>query len=252
MDADYRRNALAPDQHHFEQSLFVLATVMSVPARERAVVDAGLKAFAFDSGPPLVHGATGSTTQRHPTSMACSKSRRRASRRCSAIAWLVPGHCDPTVNLYDWIVGVRGTRVECLWPVAARGALGLTRATLYFASASISSRRRFSCSRELGCELGPESPPPRYTCRISISESPGIGFEQRLTRSIASSFEFTCHSQNPAMNSFVSANGPSITVRFFPEKRTRAPFELGCKPSPASMHSGLHEFAVEFPDVLVS
>ena len=38
--------------------------------------------------------------------------------------WLVPGHCDPTVNLYDWIVGVRGERVECLWPVAARGALG--------------------------------------------------------------------------------------------------------------------------------
>jgi D-serine deaminase-like pyridoxal phosphate-dependent protein len=37
--------------------------------------------------------------------------------------WLIPGHCDPTVNLYDWIVGVRGTRVECLWPVAARGAL---------------------------------------------------------------------------------------------------------------------------------
>jgi hypothetical protein len=27
------------------------------------------------------------------------------------------------VNLYDWIVGVRGRRVECLWPVAARGAL---------------------------------------------------------------------------------------------------------------------------------
>jgi D-serine deaminase-like pyridoxal phosphate-dependent protein len=38
--------------------------------------------------------------------------------------WLVPGHCDPTVNLYDWIVGVRGDRVESLWPVAARGALG--------------------------------------------------------------------------------------------------------------------------------
>jgi len=38
--------------------------------------------------------------------------------------WLVPGHCDPTVNLYDWIVGVRNARVECVWPVSARGALG--------------------------------------------------------------------------------------------------------------------------------
>ena len=36
---------------------------------------------------------------------------------------LVPGHCDPTVNLYDWLVGVRGERVECVWPVSARGAL---------------------------------------------------------------------------------------------------------------------------------
>ena len=35
---------------------------------------------------------------------------------------LVPGHCDPTVDRFDWYVGVRGGRVECLWPVAARGA----------------------------------------------------------------------------------------------------------------------------------
>ncbi len=36
---------------------------------------------------------------------------------------LIPGHCGPTVNLYDWFVGIRGGRVECLWPIAARGAL---------------------------------------------------------------------------------------------------------------------------------
>jgi D-serine deaminase-like pyridoxal phosphate-dependent protein len=36
---------------------------------------------------------------------------------------LVPGHCDPTVNLYDWLVCVRGERVEALWPITARGAL---------------------------------------------------------------------------------------------------------------------------------
>ena len=29
---------------------------------------------------------------------------------------LIPGHCDPTVNLYDWYVCVRGTRVEQIWP----------------------------------------------------------------------------------------------------------------------------------------
>jgi len=36
---------------------------------------------------------------------------------------LVPGHCDPTVNLYDEYVCVRGGRVEALWPISARGAL---------------------------------------------------------------------------------------------------------------------------------
>jgi D-serine deaminase-like pyridoxal phosphate-dependent protein len=40
---------------------------------------------------------------------------------------LIPGHCDPTVNLYDWYVCVRGmhgagAKVEAIWPVSARGA----------------------------------------------------------------------------------------------------------------------------------
>ena len=34
---------------------------------------------------------------------------------------LVPGHCDPTCNVYDWYVGVRNGKVEALWPVTARG-----------------------------------------------------------------------------------------------------------------------------------
>lgn len=35
---------------------------------------------------------------------------------------LIPGHCDPTVNMYDWIVGVRKGVVEEVWRVAGRGA----------------------------------------------------------------------------------------------------------------------------------
>lgn len=39
--------------------------------------------------------------------------------------WLVPGRCDPTVNLHDGYVAVRGGLaagvVEGLWPVHARG-----------------------------------------------------------------------------------------------------------------------------------
>ncbi len=125
MDVDYQKNALAPDQHHFEQSLFVLATVMSAPAGDRAVVDAGLKALAVDSGLPQVYGARGLTfvkaTDEHG---AISVGADAQPLAIGDRLWLVPGHCDPTVNLYDWIVGVRGQRVECLWPIAARGALG--------------------------------------------------------------------------------------------------------------------------------
>jgi 3-hydroxy-D-aspartate aldolase len=36
---------------------------------------------------------------------------------------LTPGHCDPTVNLYDWYVCARGNHVEQVWPITARGAV---------------------------------------------------------------------------------------------------------------------------------
>src|SRR5208282_110805 len=54
MDADYRRKRDRDGGPFttFEPSLFVWATVMSGPAEDRAIVDAGLKALAFDSGPP--------------------------------------------------------------------------------------------------------------------------------------------------------------------------------------------------------
>jgi D-serine deaminase-like pyridoxal phosphate-dependent protein len=122
---DYERNVLAPDGHAFEQSLYVVAGVMSAPAPERAVVDAGLKSFAFDSGPPLVHAARGleyvGASDEHGVLRVDPGGARPV---IGDRVWLIPGHCDPTVNLYDWIVGVRGDRVECIWPVAARGALG--------------------------------------------------------------------------------------------------------------------------------
>src|SRR2546430_12345828 len=55
MDADYNRNVWEEAWPCFEQSLFVLATVMSAPSPGRAVLDAGLKASSVDSGMPQVH-----------------------------------------------------------------------------------------------------------------------------------------------------------------------------------------------------
>ena len=65
-DADYGRN-LDRDGNPvkaFEPSLFVWATVMSCPTEDRAIVDAGLKALAFDSGPPLVCDEPAATYER--------------------------------------------------------------------------------------------------------------------------------------------------------------------------------------------
>ena len=126
MDADYGRN-LDPDgtaTRAFEPSLFVWATVMSRPASERAIVDAGLKALAFDSGPPLVWDEPAATYERASDEhgrlgIAGATNRLRLGDKVR----LVPGHCDPTVNLYDWYVAVRGERVEAVWPITARGAV---------------------------------------------------------------------------------------------------------------------------------
>jgi D-threonine aldolase len=131
MDADYARNKRADGAAFdaYEHALFVYATVMSVPVPERAVVDAGLKAHSIDSGMPIPWQLPGSVYHRPSDEhgvldlSGCSARLGRGDK-----VLLIPGHCDPTVNLHDWYVGVRGlgadgARVECLWPVAARGAV---------------------------------------------------------------------------------------------------------------------------------
>ncbi|HSC23310.1 MAG TPA: DSD1 family PLP-dependent enzyme [Casimicrobiaceae bacterium] len=125
MDADYNRNVCDASDLRFEQSLFVLATTMSAPAADRAIVDAGLKAFAFDSGLPQVHERAGieyvKASDEHGVLRVADGA---APVTLGERVWLVPGHCDPTVNLYDFIVAVRNDVVSAVWRVEARGALG--------------------------------------------------------------------------------------------------------------------------------
>jgi D-serine deaminase-like pyridoxal phosphate-dependent protein len=123
MDADYNRNAWDDKWPRFEQSLFVLTTVMSAPAPDRAVVDAGLKASSVDSGMPGVHARPGVEYAKASDEHGVLKIAAGAKApKLGEKMLLVPGHCDPTVNLYDWLVCVRKGRVEALWPVTARGA----------------------------------------------------------------------------------------------------------------------------------
>jgi len=120
MDADYGLNLRDPadGRPSFAQSLTILATVLSVPFPERVVCDAGLKAMSLDSGPPSL--------ARHPglTFGGCSDEHTKMEAapgvtfRPGDQVQLIPGHCDPTVAMHDWIVVHADGVVTELWPVA--------------------------------------------------------------------------------------------------------------------------------------
>ncbi len=124
MDADYGRNLGDDGQpvRDFEHSLFILASVMSHVLPQRAVVDVGLKAHSVDSGMPTVVGVPGARYTRASDEHGAIELDGPGTMRLGEKIRLIPGHCDPTVNLYDWLVCYRGDRVEDLWPISARGA----------------------------------------------------------------------------------------------------------------------------------
>ena len=124
MDADYARNEWTESGiPQFEHSLFVWATVMSATMPGRAVVDAGLKASSVDSGMPRVADYSDieylKASDEHGVLQFNGATRLKVGDKLK----LIPGHCDPTVNLYDWYVCVRNGVVEALWPITARGAV---------------------------------------------------------------------------------------------------------------------------------
>jgi D-serine deaminase-like pyridoxal phosphate-dependent protein len=121
MDADYAKNEWAAPLPRFEHALFVLATVMSRPSAALAIVDAGLKASSVDSGMPGVWQRPGLAYTHASDEHGWVEGQNPPALGEKLL--LVPGHCDPTINLYDWYVCVRDGRVEALWPITARGAV---------------------------------------------------------------------------------------------------------------------------------
>ncbi len=131
MDADYAANEPDATQPAFEHALFIKTQVISThPAH--AVCDAGHKSHAIDSGLPLVHGLSPAHALRYANGgdehgiLHAAAPQARLPALGQAL-WLVPGHCDPTVNLHDRLLGVRGGLehgvVERVIEVDARGAL---------------------------------------------------------------------------------------------------------------------------------
>ena len=124
MDADYGRildrDGNRIDRGEWENALFILTSVMSHVKADKAICDAGLKAQSVDSGLPVVFGRDDveyiKCSDEHGV-IADPQGALKVNDRLR----LVPGHCDPTCNVHDWYVGVRGGKVETVWPVSARG-----------------------------------------------------------------------------------------------------------------------------------
>jgi len=124
MDADYAKNDWTESGiPRFEHSLFVWTTVMSRPSAERAIVDAGLKASSIDSGMPRVADDAAVEYVKASDEHGVLKLNGAAGYAVGDKLKLIPGHCDPTVNLHDNYVCIREGRVEAIWPITARGAV---------------------------------------------------------------------------------------------------------------------------------
>ncbi|MEO7159516.1 MAG: DSD1 family PLP-dependent enzyme [Polaromonas sp.] len=131
MDADYAQNERDPAQPQFEHALFVKTQVISSHG-SHAVCDAGHKSQAIDSGLPKVHAFDSQSGldyfnggDEHGILRPAAGSTRLPG--LGQMLWLIPGHCDPTVNLHDVMIGVSGGLrngvVDRIIRVDARGAL---------------------------------------------------------------------------------------------------------------------------------
>jgi D-serine deaminase-like pyridoxal phosphate-dependent protein len=125
MDNGYRQIGSRDDDAvytDFPPSLTVLTSVVSTTHPDRVTVDAGIKAFATDSGgmpqakdrPGLSYRFSGDEF-----GQVTAQSGDALPKLGDRLEFYVP-HCDPTVNLYDRIYAVRGEAVAAVWPVMAR------------------------------------------------------------------------------------------------------------------------------------
>jgi 3-hydroxy-D-aspartate aldolase len=123
MDVEYRAigGKTAPVYEDFTPALTVLSTVVH-RSGQKAIVDAGLKAFATDR--PFMPEAFGISGVRYE--FAGDEHGRLIlngqTMKLGDKVRFIPPHCDPTVNLYDRFFCLRGEVVEDEWPIMERAS----------------------------------------------------------------------------------------------------------------------------------
>ena len=116
MDASYRHTA------GFENALFLLATVISRPAKGRAVIDAGHKALSTDEGVPVVEWPPGAELVRLSEEHGRMTVEGDGEQlRPGDKVLIVPSHGDTTVNLHDYYFCLRDGVLESVWEISGRG-----------------------------------------------------------------------------------------------------------------------------------
>jgi D-serine deaminase-like pyridoxal phosphate-dependent protein len=122
MDTDYR-NALGSV---YSNALTILSTIISRPAPNRAVVDAGLKSLSIDSGMPEPRELPG--VKYRPGGdehgiLTWDESVEPANVKLEVGDRIefIPSHIDTTINLHDYYYAYRNGKLEAIWLVAARG-----------------------------------------------------------------------------------------------------------------------------------
>lgn len=106
----------------FEPSLTVMATVVNNYHAGRLTTDSGSKAFTINQPAPLVLGEPDFNYLAAADEygiITFEKSNKTYS--VGDKLEIIPPHCDPIVNLYDVIYGVRKERVESVIEVLGRG-----------------------------------------------------------------------------------------------------------------------------------
>lgn len=108
----------------FDPALTVLATVVSRPAAERAVIDAGKKTVNPDLAPPRVKGRPDAIVARmsaeHTVLELGPQSR---DLKVGDRIELIVGYHDLTNVLHDEFLVFRDHRLEAVWPITGRGRL---------------------------------------------------------------------------------------------------------------------------------
>ena len=121
MDAFYRNQCQIKD---FRYALFLIATVVSRPAPERAIIDAGRKAINKEVGPPLIAGRSDIHVDRLSAEHGELKLDAAAqSLRIGDRLELIPGYGDLTTVLHNQFYVLQQDRLVDIWPLTARGRL---------------------------------------------------------------------------------------------------------------------------------